>query len=235
MTAEIAQILLGFSLALCLIYGGKGLWFSHFYDDETNLKIIKTSITRTAYFIGFLLIVCFLILMQLFVVSDFSVILVAKNSNALLPFEYKIAATWGSHEGSFLLWVLMLSIWTCAVSKLPNNLDNKFQIRVISILFILQSFFLAYLIFTSNPFERILPAPALGRDLNPLLQDPFMVIHPPMLYMGYVGFSVCFAMAMAALLDNKVDSTWARWSRPWANSAWSFFNPGNFAWELVGL
>ena len=226
MFAEIAQLLLIFSFLLCVFYGLKGFWISFNSNDELFLNQTKQSVSRTSIFIGLLLFTCFLLLMQLFIVSDFSVLNVAENSNALLPIEYKIAATWGSHEGSFLLWIVMLAGWTCAVAKAPNELSNCFQIRVISVLLIIQSCFLAYLIFTSNPFTRVFPIPALGKDLNPLLQDPFMVIHPPMLYMGYVGFAICFAMAIAALLDDKISANWARWSRPWAISAWSFLTLG---------
>ncbi len=226
MFAETAQLFLIFSLLLCTIYGVKGLWISFNSNNDHFLNETKKNISMTSIFIGLLLLACFLLLMQLFIVSDFSVLLVAQNSNALLPIEYKVAATWGSHEGSFLLWILMLAGWTCAVAKVPNGLSNCFQIRVISILLIIQSFFLTYLIFTSNPFTRVFPPPPLGQDLNPLLQDPFMVIHPPMLYMGYVGFAVCFAIAMAALLDKQINSNWARWSRPWAILAWSFLTLG---------
>tara|TARA_A100001015_G_scaffold139094_1_gene154157 strand:+ start:4927 stop:6813 length:1887 start_codon:yes stop_codon:yes gene_type:complete len=164
--------------------------------------------------------------MQLFVVSDFSVINVVQNSNAFLPFQYKVAATWGSHEGSFLLWVLMLACWTAAVAIFAKDHSDRFHIRVIAILFLLQAAFLLYLIFASNPFTRILPAPLSGNDLNPLLQDPFMVIHPPMLYMGYVGFAVCFSLAVSALLDEELSSKWASSARLWANLAWSFLTLG---------
>ncbi|NBR98536.1 MAG: heme lyase NrfEFG subunit NrfE, partial [Betaproteobacteria bacterium] len=146
--------------------------------------------------------------------SDFSVLNVAENSNTLLPLQYKFAATWGSHEGSFLLWNLMLCGWTAAVALASNALAAGYRARVLTLLLVLQAFFLLFLLSSSNPFERLLPAVAEGRDLNPLLQDPFMVIHPPMLYMGYVGFAVAFAFAVAALMEGRLDPTWARWSRP---------------------
>ncbi len=164
--------------------------------------------------------------MQLFIVSDFSVLLVATHSNALLPVQYKIAATWGSHEGSFLLWVLMLACWNTAVTLFCNSKDDLFYVRTTSVMLLLIGVFLLYLIFASNPFTRIFPIPLTGQDLNPLLQDPFMVIHPPMLYMGYVGFAVCFSMAVAALTTGEVNSQWAKYSRPWANAAWAFLTLG---------
>ena len=161
-----------------------------------------------------------------FVQNDFSVLNVASNSNSQLPLQYRIAASWGSHEGSMLLWVLMLSAWTVAVSLFSSHLPREMSARVIGVMGLVGAGFLLFLLLTSNPFERLLPAAADGRDLNPLLQDPGMVFHPPMLYMGYVGFSVAFAFAIAALLGGRLDSTWARWSRPWTTLAWCFLTLG---------
>ncbi len=161
-----------------------------------------------------------------FVTSDFSVTNVALNSNAQLPAYYRFAATWGSHEGSMLLWVLMLSVWTFAVSVKSRHLPDEMVARVIGVMGLISVGFLLFLLLTSNPFDRIFPVPADGRDLNPLLQDPGMVAHPPMLYMGYVGFSVAFAFAIGALLGGRLDATWARWSRPWTTLAWSFLTIG---------
>ncbi len=158
--------------------------------------------------------------------NDFSVLNVASNSNSSLPTAYRIAATWGSHEGSLLLWVLMLSIWMLAVSVFSRSLPDEMVARILGVMGLIAVGFLCFMLFTSNPFERLLPAAADGRDLNPLLQDPGMVFHPPMLYMGYVGFSVAFAFAIAALLDGKLDATWARWSRPWTTAAWVFLTIG---------
>ncbi len=155
-----------------------------------------------------------------FVNNDFSVLNVATNSNSLLPLEYRIAATWGSHEGSLLLWVSMLALWTLAVSVFSRHLPEDVVARVIGVMGLVSVGFLAFMLFTSNPFDRLIPAPPDGRDLNPLLQDPGMVFHPPMLYMGYVGFSVAFSFAIAALLSGRLDATWARWSRPWTTAAW---------------
>jgi cytochrome c-type biogenesis protein CcmF len=161
-----------------------------------------------------------------FLNNDFSVVNVASNSNSQLPLQYRFAATWGSHEGSLLLWVFMLNAWTVAVTLFSRHLPREMTARVIAVMGLVAVGFLLFLLLTSNPFERLLPAADDGRDLNPLLQDPGMVIHPPMLYMGYVGFSVAFAFAIAALLGGRLDATWARWSRPWTTLAWCFLTIG---------
>ena len=161
-----------------------------------------------------------------FASNDFSVLNVATNSNSQLPLQYRIAATWGSHEGSMLLWVLMLGVWTAAVTLFSRHLPEEMAARVIGVMGLVSTGFLLFMLLTSNPFARLLPAAEDGRDLNPLLQDPGMVIHPPMLYMGYVGFSVAFAFAIAALLGGRLDATWARWSRPWTILAWCFLTCG---------
>ena len=161
-----------------------------------------------------------------FVNNDFSVLNVATNSNSQLPLHYRIAATWGSHEGSLLLWVLVLNLWTVAVTVFSRHLPTDVVARVVGVMGFISIGFLAFLLFTSNPFDRLLPAAPDGRDLNPLLQDPGMVFHPPLLYTGYVGFSVAFAFAIAALLAGRLDATWARWSRPWTTVAWTFLTLG---------
>jgi cytochrome c-type biogenesis protein CcmF len=175
----------------------------------------------------FLLVVtAFACLAASFVGNDFSVQNVATNSNSELPLHYRFAATWGSHEGSLLLWTLMLSGWTFAVTLFSRHLPPVLLARVIAVMGWVSVGFLLFLLFTSNPFDRLVPPAPEGRDLNPLLQDPGMVIHPPMLYMGYVGFSVAFAFAIAALLGGRLDATWARWSRPWTTVAWAFLTIG---------
>ncbi|MGE0873342.1 MAG: heme lyase CcmF/NrfE family subunit [Burkholderiales bacterium] len=161
-----------------------------------------------------------------FVNNDFSVANVATNSNSSLPVHYKFAATWGSHEGSLLLWVLILTAWMLAVSVFSRSLPDDMVARILGVMGLISIGFLVFMLATSNPFERLIPAAEDGRDLNPLLQDPGMVFHPPMLYMGYVGFSVAFAFAIAALLDGRLDATWARWSRPWTTTAWVFLTLG---------
>jgi cytochrome c-type biogenesis protein CcmF len=161
-----------------------------------------------------------------FITNDFSVLNVATNSNSQLPLHYRLAATWGSHEGSLLLWAFMLGIWTVGVSLFSRHLPEEMVARVLSVMGIVSVGFLLFMLLTSNPFARLIPTAADGRDLNPLLQDPAMVVHPPMLYMGYVGFSVAFAFAVAALISGRLDATWARWSRPWTTVAWMFLTVG---------
>ena len=161
-----------------------------------------------------------------FVNNDFSVLNVAQNSNSKLPVEYRFAATWGSHEGSLLLWMLMLASWSVAVSVFSRHLPDDMVARVLGVMGVISVGFLLFMLFTSNPFDRMFPAAFEGSDLNPLLQDPGMVVHPPMLYMGYVGFSVAFSFAIAALISGQMDATWARWSRPWTTIAWVFLTIG---------
>jgi cytochrome c-type biogenesis protein CcmF len=165
-------------------------------------------------------------LVYAFVMHDFSVVNVAQNSNLKLPLPYRIAASWGSHEGSMVLWMLMLSGWMVAVALFSRHLPTAMVARVLGVMGLVSVGFLAFILATSNPFDRLLPAAPDGRDLNPLLQDPGMVFHPPMLYMGYVGFSVAFAFALAALLGGRLDTVWARWSRPWTTVAWCFLTGG---------
>lgn len=172
------------------------------------------------------MVISYAILTISFINHDFSVLYVASNSNTQLPFMYLIAGVWGSHEGSLLLWALILSLWTSAVALFSKNLPTELVARVLSVMGAVALGFLLFVIFTSNPFERIFPIPAEGRDLNPLLQDFGMAIHPPMLYMGYVGFSVAFAFALAALMNGKLDAAWVRWTRPWTTTAWLFLTLG---------
>jgi len=168
----------------------------------------------------------FATLANAFLGNDFSVLYVAEHSNSQLPAQYRFAAIWGGHEGSLLLWAFILSIWTAAVATFSKHLPEEMVARVLGVMGLVAVGFLLFMLFTSSPFERLLPAAADGRDLNPLLQDPGLVIHPPMLYMGYVGFSVAFAFAIAALIGGKLDATWARWSRPWTTVAWVFMTIG---------
>ncbi|TXG87300.1 MAG: heme lyase CcmF/NrfE family subunit [Rhodocyclaceae bacterium] len=161
-----------------------------------------------------------------FVANDFSVTYVANHSNSLLPIQYRISGVWGGHEGSLLLWVLMLTWWALAVTFFSRQLPEAMVARVVGTLGLVSAGFLLFILFTSNPFDRLLPGAPEGRDLNPLLQDPGLVIHPPLLYMGYVGFSVAYAFAVAALLSGQLDAAWARWSRPWTTAAWIFLTLG---------
>ncbi len=168
-----------------------------------------------------------IILAYSFVVDDFSVKYIASHSNSLLPYYFKISAVWGGHEGSLLLWVFSLTAWTMAVAKFSKDIDEGFIARVLAVLGMVAVGFMAFTLLTSNPFDRLLPNfPMEGRDLNPLLQDVGLIVHPPLLYLGYVGFAVAFAFAIAALMCGKMDAAWARWSRPWTVGAWVFLTLG---------
>lgn len=181
----------------------------------------------------------FLVLVHAFVVNDFTVGYVAANSNTLLPVYYRIAATWGAHEGSLLLWVLLLSSWTLLVAIFSRGMPQDALARVLAVMGMINLGFLLFIILTSNPFTRTLPDfPIDGRDLNPMLQDIGLIFHPPLLYMGYVGFSVAFAFAIASLMAGRLDTAWARWSRPWTTAAWVFLTIGivlGSAWAYYEL
>ncbi|MGB0503945.1 MAG: heme lyase CcmF/NrfE family subunit, partial [Thalassolituus sp.] len=173
------------------------------------------------------LVISLFVLAACFVMDDFSVAYVAANSNSLLPVQFKISAVWGAHEGSLLLWVTMLGLWSVAVALLSRSLPLDMVARVLSIMGMISVGFILFTLETSNPFARHLPSPPMeGGDLNPLLQDFGLIVHPPTLYMGYVGLSVAFAFALAALMSGRLDAAWARWSRPWTTAAWIFLTVG---------
>jgi cytochrome c-type biogenesis protein CcmF len=161
-----------------------------------------------------------------FVTNDFSVTYVASNSNSSLPGIYRFAAVWGGHEGSLLLWVMLLALWTAAVAAFSRAIPVEMSARIIGVMGFVSAGFILFILVTSNPFARLFPAPLDGNDLNPLLQDPAMALHPPLLYTGYVGFSVAFSFAVAAMLAGRIDQQWARWARPWTTAAWSFLTVG---------
>ncbi|MCJ0824967.1 heme lyase CcmF/NrfE family subunit [Luteimonas sp. 50] len=191
------------------------------------------AVARPAAYAQLLLVAgAFAILTHAFVTQDFSVLYVAENSNSLLPWYYRYTAVWGAHEGSLLLWALILALWTAMVARFSRRLPDVVVARVLGVMGLVAVGFLAFLVFTSNPFARLLPGAVEGRDLNPLLQDPGMIIHPPMLYLGYVGFCIPFAFAIAALLDGDAGRDdrqwrdWLRWTRPWTNIAWAFLTCG---------
>ena len=221
MIPELGHFALILALLVALAQGTIPLWGA--YRRDAALMALAKPAARAQFA---LIVVAFGCLAYSFATSDFSVELVALHSNTQLPLPYRIAATWGSHEGSLLLWMLMLTSWALAVTLRSRNLPAPLLARVLAVMGLVGVGFLLFMLFTSNPFLRLVPAAAEGRDLNPLLQDPGMVIHPPMLYMGYVGFSVAFAFSIAALLAGKLDATWARWSRPWTTLAWSFLTCG---------
>ena len=179
-----------------------------------------------AVWVLLLVTVSYLALTAAFMRDDFSVLYVAQNSNTALPMAYKIAAVWGGHEGSLLLWILMLVGWMAAVAGFSRHLPLPVLARIVSVMALVTVGFMLFTLLTSNPFDRLFPAAPDGRDLNPLLQDPGMIFHPPLLYMGYVGFSVAFAFAVAALIGGNLDAQWARWTRPWTTVAWMFLTVG---------
>ncbi len=221
MIPELGQIALLLAFAVALIQGtlpilgaarGRNDWMS---------------IARPAAQTHFALVAfAFVCLASSFVRNDFSVLYVATNSNSALPLQYRIAGVWGGHEGSLLLWLLMLTVWMMAVSQFSKHLPRPVISRILGVMGLIGAGFLLFMLTTSNPFDRQFPVPIDGNDLNPLLQDPGMVVHPPMLYMGYVGFSVAFSFAVAALLGGTLDATWARWTRPWTTAAWTFLTIG---------
>ncbi len=221
MLPELGQILLVTALLMAVLQTVLPLWGAH-RGRATWMAVARPA----AYAQLALLLGAFGVLTAAFVTQDFSVRYVAENSNSLLPLAYRYSAVWGAHEGSLLLWALVLALWCGAVALWSKRLPAEVCARVLGVLGIISIGFLAFLIFTSNPFARLIPAPLEGRDLNPLLQDPGLIIHPPMLYIGYVGFSVPFAFAIAALLEGRVDARWLRWTRPWTNVAWSFLTVG---------
>ncbi len=192
-----------------------------------QLQVTLQSLARpTAALQFFLVAFAFGALATSFLSNDFSVLYVAQHSNSLLPKPYQFAAVWGGHEGSLLLWVLLLALWSVAVAVFSRSLPLDMVARVIGVLGLISVGFLLFILITSSPFERLLPAALDGKDLNPLLQDPGLVIHPPMLYMGYVGMAVAFAFAVSALMSGRLDAAWARWSRPWTVVAWTFLTFG---------
>ena len=221
MIPEIGQFALIIALLLALTQAVLPLWGA---SNGNRTWMALAAPAGQAQFI--FVVIAFSCLAYSFITNDFSVLNVATNSNSQLPLHYRLAATWGSHEGSLLLWTLMLALWTVAVSLFSNHLPEQMTARVLSVMGIISVGFLLFMLLTSNPFARLSPVPVDGRDLNPLLQDPAMVAHPPMLYMGYVGFSVAFAFAIAALIGGRLDATWARWSRPWTTVAWMFLTCG---------
>ena len=218
---ELGQLALIIALGVALVQGVLPL-----IGAQRGLPAWIALARPAAWAGGLLLSVAFLCLAISFAVNDFSVLYVAQHSNTLLPMQYRLAATWGGHEGSLLLWALMLAWWTLAVAVCSRQLPDAMVARVLGVLGLVLAGFLLFILLTSNPFIRLLPAADEGRDLNPLLQDPGLIFHPPMLYMGYVGFSVAYAFAVAALLSGRLDAAWARWSRPWTTVAWVFLTLG---------
>ena len=221
MTPEIGHFALVIALCLALVQGVLPLIGAQRGIAQWMAAARPIAIGQFVF-----LVISFACLTTAFIQNDFSVLYVANNSNTALPLPYRISAVWGAHEGSLLLWSLILSGWTVAVAVFSRSLPVAMSSRVIGVMGLVSIGFLLFMIATSNPFDRVFPAPLEGRDLNPLLQDFGLIIHPPMLYMGYVGFSVAFAFAIAALLGGHLDAAWARWSRPWTLVAWLFLTLG---------
>ena len=221
MIPELGHFALILATLVALVLGTLPLISAH-QNRLTWVAVARPAATAMALLVTF----AFACLTQAFVANDFSVVYVAQHSNSLLPIQYRIAGVWGGHEGSLLLWILMLTWWAFLVALFSRELPEAMVARVLGTLGLVGFGFLLFILLTSNPFERLLPGAAEGRDLNPLLQDPGLVIHPPLLYMGYVGFSVAYAFAIAALLSGKLDAAWARWSRPWTMAAWIFLTLG---------
>jgi cytochrome c-type biogenesis protein CcmF len=218
---EIGHFALILALALAILQGVLPMIGAH----RNNVAMMSTARTAAVGQLVFV-IISYACLTWAFLQSDFSVAYVANHSQLALPTMYKVAAVWGGHEGSVLLWILLLVGWTVAVGRYSRSLPDSFVARVISVLGLLSVGFLLFALLTSNPFDRLANPPADGADLNPLLQDPGMAIHPPMLYVGYVGFSVAFAFAIAAMISGKLDREWIRWTRPWTTMAWIFLTCG---------
>ena len=233
MIPEIGQVALLIALAVALILGTLPMIGAA--RGRADWMALARPAARAH---GLLVAVAFFCLVACFVRNDFSVLYVASNSNSTLPLPYRIAGVWGGHEGSLLLWLSMLAAWMLAVAQWSTRLPQPFVARVLGIMGLVSIGFILFMLTTSNPFDRLVPVPMDGNDLNPLLQDPGMVAHPPMLYMGYVGFSVAFAFAVAALIEGKLDATWARWTRPWTTAAWSCLTIGimlGSAWAYYEL
>ena len=221
MIAELGHFLLILALFTALVQGIFPLIGAH-----KNAHSMMAFGDRAAKLLFLLIAVSFAALTVTFITSDFSVKLAASHSHSMKPFLYKISGVWGNHEGSILLWTLMLAFYAALIPVFGKHLPQTLKARAIGIQGLLTFGFLAFILFTSNPFERLNPVPADGLGLNPLLQDPGLAIHPPMLYMGYVGFSVAFSFSVAALIEGQVDAMWAQWLRPWVLAAWSFLTLG---------
>lgn len=222
MIAELGNYALTLSLAVAVLLSVLPLWGA----EKGNVQMMSLARPMT-YGLFLSLTVAFIALFYLFAVNDFSVQYVVNNSNTKLPLHYRLSAVWGSHEGSLLLWIWLLTLWSAAVALFSKQLPQEAVARVLGIMGIVTIGFLLFVLFTSNPFDRTFPDfPVDGRELNPLLQDVGLIFHPPLLYMGYVGFSVAFAFSIASLMTGRLDTAWARWSRPWTMAAWVFLTLG---------
>ena len=221
MGVELGHFALIVALLLAVAQAGFGL-VGAAVGSSRHMAVARPAVAGQWVFVA----VAFAVLAWAFQRNDFSVLYVAQNSNSALPAFYRFAAVWGAHEGSLVLWALALATWSLAVAAFSRQLPESFAARVLGVLGVVSAGFLLFILLTSNPFERLTPAATDGRDLNPVLQDFALAVHPPMLYIGYVGFSVAFAFAVAAMLEGRLDARWARWTRPWTTLAWLFLTVG---------
>ncbi len=240
MIAEVGHFALILALAVAAFQCVVPLVGAHIGNRAMAASAVPASLIQLI-----LIYVSFTALMHAYITSDFSVANVFENSHSAKPLLYKISGVWGNHEGSMLLWVLILAIFGASVALFGDNLPPTLKARVLAVQGSIGTAFLLFIVVTSNPFARLNPAPIEGNGLNPLLQDPALAFHPPFLYAGYVGLSIAFSFAIAALIDGKVDAAWARWVRPWTLAAWMFltigismppgcFSPSASAWEAGG-
>src|SRR5579875_545986 len=217
MIPELGHYALVLALALGLIQSVAPV-IGALYRDGALMRLANSTAVMQFVFVA----ASFLALTICYVTSDFSVATVYENSHSMMPLVYKISSVWGNHEGSMLLWVLILSLFGALVAAFGVNLPSTLKANVLAVQSWLAAAFYLFILFTSNPFLRLPHPPFEGRDLNPILQDPGLAVHPPLLYLGYVGFSIAFSFAMAALIDGRIDAAWARWVRPWTLAAWTF-------------
>src|SRR5712691_7517022 len=221
MIPELGHYALVLALALALVQAVVPVWGARVRDPVLMGVAVPTALTQFVF-----VAIAFAALTACYVTSDFSVLNVAENSHSAMPLIYKFTSVWGNHEGSMLLWVLILSVFGALVAALGTNLPATLKANVLGVQSWIAAAFFLFILLTSNPFLRLVQAPIEGRDLNPILQDIGLAVHPPMLYLGYVGFSITFSFAVAALIEGRIDAAWARWVRPWALAAWMFLTLG---------
>ncbi|OYX19103.1 MAG: heme lyase NrfEFG subunit NrfE, partial [Rhodobacterales bacterium 32-66-9] len=221
MIVELGHFALILALMVALVQSSLPMWGAY-TGDARLMAVAKPAAGLQMVLLAF----AFAALMRAFITSDFSLALVFSNSNSLKPLLYKITGTWGNHEGSLLLWTLILAVYGAAVAFFGGNLPDRLRARVLAVQGLVGVAFMLFMLLTSNPFLRLAVPPLDGRDLNPLLQDVGLAIHPPFLYLGYVGLSIAFSFAVAALIEGRVDAAWARWVRPWTLAAWIFLTIG---------
>ena len=228
MIAETGHYALVLALALAILQSTLPIWGAR-VRDVALMRLASPLAVAQFLFVA----LAFGALSHAYLTSDFSLLNVVENSHSAKPMIYKFSGVWGNHEGSMLLWVLILVLFGAMVALFGRNLPQRLKADVLGVQAMISTAFLAFVLITSNPFARVAPAPLEGQDLNPLLQDPGLAIHPPLLYLGYVGFSMAFSFAVAALIEGKIDAAWARWVRPWTLMAWCFLTSAS-RWAPTG-